>query len=68
MKLIESLFTIKCLLLIGLLTNCISPNKDNKNGESNDSYIVDIEKAIESTPQNFKLSDFVEDIEYIRPE
>lgn len=52
------------------ITNCTSSNKTKNDDATREkkNLIIDLEKAIETSGNPLNLSDFVEDIEYIRPE
>ncbi len=62
------------LYLIGTLSllSCSQPSKANRNTEKtkekNTCPTIDLAKAIENPGAPLKMSDFVEDVEYIRPE
>lgn len=69
MKLFSYIFIAKFLFIIVISTSCTSSGKTNQNSTKEGILsIIDLEKAIEKTAKPMNLSDFVEDIEYIRPE
>lgn len=63
------LATIALFVVLGM-TNCSSQNRANNNDKNGEECpIIDLEKAIEEeSDEPLPLSDFIEDIEYIRPE
>lgn len=69
MKLFHYFFVTISLIIIFGITNCISSKKTDKDALKEKKYlIIDLANAIETLGKPLNLSDFVEDIEYIRPE
>jgi len=69
MKLLHYFFVTISLIIILGITNCISSKKTDKDAKiEKEIPIIDLANAIETSGKPLNLSDFVEYIEYIRPE